>query len=279
MAKKVAKKKQKAVTKKVKERSTEQVQFDIEWVAINSIKLWGDNPRMNDKAAKKLAEIIKDHGIKSPIVCWDKNRTIYKGNTTYKACKILGMKKVPVVFHSFPSETAAKAYGIADNKAGEYSEWDEDILTNMMGSELKDSDYNLGFSSQELNLLNSSGDEDELYTAKVETPVYEITGKKPKITDLYDDTKARKLIKAVKNSDLPKEVQTFLIKAAYRHIVFDYGQIAEYYAHADEILQDLMEDSALIIVDYDKAIELGHVKLSKDLGRVADADSEENNNG
>lgn len=150
--------------------------FKIKWVPINSVKLWEDNPRFNDEAAEKLALVIADNGFRSPIVCWSKNKVIYKGNTTYKAAKILekGLKikdkngkvvrtvtldkltggKMPVIFHHFKSEIAAKAYGIADNKASELSDWDEDVLVEMMKSpEFKKLKVNVGFSDTELKML------------------------------------------------------------------------------------------------------------------------------
>ena len=57
----------------------------------------------------------------------------------------------------------------------------------------------------------------------------------------------------------------FFIIAASRHIVFDYGKIAEFYAHSNNIIQNLMENSALVIIDFNKAIELGYVCLKKEL--------------
>jgi site-specific DNA-methyltransferase (adenine-specific) len=126
-------------------------QFQIEWVPIDSIKLWDDNPRKNDKAAEDLAVLIKAHGVRSPIVCWSENNTIYKGNTTYKACKLLGMKSVPVVFHDFPSESAAKAYGIADNKASVFASWDKDVLGRIMSTtEFKTVNKPTGFTQKEI---------------------------------------------------------------------------------------------------------------------------------
>ena len=159
-----------AVKKKKIVKKTTQKEFVVEWVEIDSVKLWEDNPRMNDDASEKLAEIIKDHGVKSPIVCWDKNRTIYKGNTTWKACKLLGMKKVPVVFHEFSSEVSAKAYGIADNKASELADWDEEIIFSMMtAQEFKDVDLETGFTDREVALLDFwPPEEEEVERAEVE---------------------------------------------------------------------------------------------------------------
>ena len=59
------------------------------------------------------------------------------------------------------------------------------------------------------------------------------------------------------------ELEEFLIQAAHRHNIFTYSKIAEYYAHASREIQSLMEKSALIIIDFNKAIENGFVNLSK----------------
>ena len=61
------------------------------------------------------------------------------------------------------------------------------------------------------------------------------------------------------------DIKTFLKLAARRHYVFNYKKIAEYYAMASEEMQELMEKSALVIIDYNNAIANGYVKLSKKL--------------
>jgi hypothetical protein len=62
----------------------------------------------------------------------------------------------------------------------------------------------------------------------------------------------------------------FLLKAAQRHRVFNYRNIAEYYAQASPEMQDLMEKSALVIIDYEDAIANGYVRLSERLKRLRD---------
>ena len=69
----------------------------------------------------------------------------------------------------------------------------------------------------------------------------------------------------MKKAKLPKEVEKFLIHAAHRHTVFDFGKVAEFYAHSDEQTQKLMEKSALVIVDFKQAVEQGFVQLSEDI--------------
>ena len=65
---------------------------------------------------------------------------------------------------------------------------------------------------------------------------------------------------------LPADVEAFLLKAAERHTVFHFRRIADFYAASDAKVQRLMERSALVIIDFDQAIEFGFVKLTKALG-------------
>jgi hypothetical protein len=112
--------------------------------------------------------------------------------------------------------------------------------------------------------INSALDElSENYSRKIEAPIYTPKGEKPKVTSLYDESKATELKLQIAKVDLPADVRKFLISAADRHTVFDFRNIAEFYAHADAATQDLMERSALVIIDYDKAIENGFVEMSQ----------------
>lgn len=102
---------------------------------------------------------------------------------------------------------------------------------------------------------------DKIYTSKIEAPIYTPRDKKPHIMELVDKTKTIRLIDDIEKSQLPEDEKKILISAAHRHTVFNYENIADYYAQASPEMQKLMEDSALIIIDFDKAIELGYVNL------------------
>ena len=67
----------------------------------------------------------------------------------------------------------------------------------------------------------------------------------------------------------------FLIRAANRHIVFNYKKIAEYYPHATPEVQKLMERSALVIIDINDAIHYGYVDFVEELNRLEKADRAE----
>jgi hypothetical protein len=101
-------------------------------VPINQVKLWAENPRKNETAVPKLAELFKTRPQVTPVVVWPKNGVCYKGNTTIKALKLIGKTMVKVLYYDFPSEAAAIAYGIADNKSSEWSQWDDSILSEFM---------------------------------------------------------------------------------------------------------------------------------------------------
>lgn len=101
------------------------------------------------------------------------------------------------------------------------------------------------------------------YSQKMNIPQYEPTGEKPKISELIDEKKAHELLTDIILSKVSWEERRFLIKATYRHLAFNYSKIAEYYAHASKEMQELMEKSALVIIDYDDAIKNGYARLSK----------------
>lgn len=103
------------------------------------------------------------------------------------------------------------------------------------------------------------------YTSKIKAPIYEPKNVKPHILELYDSSKYLRLKKEIEKSNLSDEEKKFLIISATRHIVFNYSKIADYYANSSKEMQQFMERSALIIIDFEKAIEYGYVKLNEDI--------------
>ena len=118
-------------------------------------------------------------------------------------------------------------------------------------------------------------DKNNNYTKKIQIPQYVPSNEKPPIESLVDYTKYSKLVRDINNSDVSEEEKKFLLKAASRHIVFNYSRIADYYAHASKEMQELMEQSALVILDIDDAIANGYVKLSKNIERILEESGDE----
>ncbi len=103
------------------------------------------------------------------------------------------------------------------------------------------------------------------YTSKITAPIYEPKNIKPSLYELCDNSKYKKLVNQIKGSNVTEEEQSFLLDCATRLKVFNYERIADYYAHSNKEMQNLMENLALVIIDFDKAIELGFVQLSEDI--------------
>jgi len=110
-----------------------------------------------------------------------------------------------------------------------------------------------------------SEDKEEKYSLKIEAPIYEPKNKKPFILELYDKSKSSILINQINGSNISSEEKEFLIEAAKRHTVFNYEKIADYYAHASKEVQEFMEQSALVIIDFEKAIQGGYVRLCENI--------------
>jgi hypothetical protein len=119
---------------------------------------------------------------------------------------------------------------------------------------------------------DSEGGDDESsenpYTDKVEVPPYAKIGDKPDLSQCFDEAYCLKLLTAIDASDLPENEKHFLRAAAYRHVVFNFQEIANYYAHSQADVQQLMEDSALVIVDLDAAIKNGWTALGASLDNL-----------
>lgn len=112
---------------------------------------------------------------------------------------------------------------------------------------------------------SEASDLQEKYTKNIVAPIYEPKNRKPHILELYDFTKANRMINEIISSNVTHDEKKFLISAAKRHIKFNFSLIADYYAHSDKEMQKLMERSALVIIDFKKAIELNYVQLSQDI--------------
>ena len=102
------------------------------------------------------------------------------------------------------------------------------------------------------------------YSHKIQAPIYEPSETQPKINECYNNNKTIELIQHIQKTDLPEEMKDFLITASYRFTSFNYELIADYYANAKPEEQALFEDLALIVIDFNKAIQNGFVQINKE---------------
>lgn len=245
---------------------------------VNELIPYVNNPRNNDDAVDKVASSIQEFGFKVPIIV-DSQNVIIAGHTRFKASKKLGLKEVPCIVSDDLTEAQIKAFRIADNKVSELATWDEELLSLEL-EQLAEMGYDLELTGVEMDELDELLDdedeqEDDKYTSKIDVPQYEITGECPSLDELVDSEKTDELINTIQKSNVSEQEKDFLLKAATRHEVFDYAKIAEYYAHADNEMQALMEDSALVIIDYADAIRNGYSNLYLDISEMCEEDSHE----
>lgn len=222
----------------------------------------------SEKQVQQVAASIKEFGFTNPILI-DEQSGIIAGHGRLQAAQLLNLNEVPTITLEGLTDAQKKAYVIADNKLALNAGWDETLLQVELDS-LSESGFDislLGFDKEEMleilgeNALDGLGDES--YTKKVDIPTYEPKGDKPEVTELYNDSRTFELVANIKDSNLPQAEKDFLMLAAGRHTVLNFESIANYYAHSSKECQELMEDSALVIIDFEKALELGYVTLSE----------------
>lgn len=128
----------------------------IEMLKLSDLKPYENNPRVNDEAAVELQKSIKAFGFRIPMVITADN-VIVCGHTRYKAAQALGLEEVPCIRCEGMTEEQIRAFRIADNKYGELSSWDKDLLKDEL-EVLKGLDFDvdcLGFTQDELSELTS----------------------------------------------------------------------------------------------------------------------------
>jgi site-specific DNA-methyltransferase (adenine-specific) len=155
--------------------------MNIVYKTLDELKPYKKNPRFNDEAVKYVANSIKEFGFKVPIIV-DKNNVIVAGHTRYKASKQLGLDKVPCIVADDLTDEQVKAFRLADNKVGEFAEWDIDLLVD----ELNDIDLDMedfGFDI-DLNVEEQQEVEEDEVPDVLEEP-------KAKLGDIYQLGKHR----------------------------------------------------------------------------------------
>jgi ParB-like chromosome segregation protein Spo0J len=246
----------------------------LETVAIESLILDSQNARKHsNRNLDAIKASLSKFGQRKPIVVH--NNVVIAGNGTLEAAKSLGWKEIQVSVcpADWDSDTA-KAYALADNRSAELAEWGEDVLAAQL-AELDEKGWDiseLGFTSKEFEDIQRS--EENPYTKTVNLPQYDIVGDKPVISDLYDDAKVRELSQEIKTAGLPEDIETFLLVAANRHTVFNYSKIAEYYAYMSPKVQELMEKSALVIIDLDDAMKYGYATFVETITDLRDQEDD-----
>jgi ParB-like chromosome segregation protein Spo0J len=240
--------------------------FNLYWKTekrrVKDLILFEDNPRrMNKHQAEQLLDSLKKFNLVE-IPAIDQNNRVLAGNMRIRALKELGREddEIDVRVPSRPlSEEEAREYLIRSNK--NVGEWNFDLLVNFDFNMLK----KVGF--DKIDLAKIFKDEDLLYSRKIAVPVYVPSGEKVEVKDLYNREFQLELFNEIERADfLSEELKEFLVLASFRHVIFNYGKIADFYASLkDERIKKLFRKSVLVLVDFDEAVERGWIRLSEDI--------------
>lgn len=261
---------------------TNPQQLEIISRSINDLVPYARNARTHsDKQVRQIAASITEYGWTNPVLI-DESGALIAGHGRVMAAEKLGFTHVPAIILTGLSAEQKQAYRIADNKLALNAGWDTELL-KLEFAELMDAQFDIGltgFSLEEIDNLLVDGDIETLndndpYTGKIDTPVYEPSETVPSVSELYDENKTQDLRARIEAAELPPEVESFLLSAAERHTVFHFNKIADYYASASAEVQALFEESALVIIDYEKAIEQGFVHLTKKMVEIVHGEGKE----
>lgn len=252
-----------------------------ERVELSALRENPDNPQTvtEDEFGKLRDSMRRIHGfLRTRPLLVEEDGTIKCGNKRFRALVKNGVKVVPADYVRRLSDYTpeeVREFILQDNL--QRGDWDVDkLLAQYSADELKA----LGGGFDELIAeFAARGAESEFeYSSKIEAPQYNITGDNPELEELYDTEKADALAKEIDEADVPKKVKAFLKVAAMRHVVFNFRNIAEYYAHADAKVQRLMEKSALVIIDFEDAIRNGFVIVSERMAALRGGDESDGGN-
>lgn len=228
--------------------------------------------RPGDDDYERLKRSIQTFGYVDPIII-NSDGTVIGGHQRLTVLQDLGYTEADVAVVSL-NKNDEKALNVALNKIS--GEWDEEKLAQIF-LDLQFDDYDstvTGYERDEIadilsDIVEEESEEAEKYSQKIDTPIYEITGETPEVHELFDRSKTNSLLADIETDrSISEEEREFLRYAAERHTVFNYRNIAEYYAAASAAMQGLMEDSGLVIIDVESAIANGFANLSKAVDEI-----------
>ena len=231
-----------------------------------------------DRNKELIRKSLSENGAGRSIVV-DKTGASIGGSGVLEQAESLGLKKriietdgselVVVVRKDIaPDDPRRKQLALADNATTDQSEWDFDALkADWTADDLE------GWG---IDLPDDKPEGMNPYTAKTDVPQYVPTGKDVSLSDCLNSEKTESLIAEIMASGVSEDEKAFLIEAAKRHNVFNYKNVAEYYASkASPEMQALMEKSALVLIDVMDAIRDGYVVLSEELESIIEGDVED----
>lgn len=145
----------------------------LEYIDIDKIKLYENNPRYNYEAIDMVVKSINHCGYIAPIIV-DEDYVILAGHTRYQALKRLDYSKVEVLIIYDLSDEQKRKYRLLDNRVAEFSMWDFSKLETEL--QLVDfGDFNFNFddfifksNDEDNNFIEDDDMPEEVYDKKTE---------------------------------------------------------------------------------------------------------------
>lgn len=103
------------------------MQKTMKTVALDDIRPYENNPRLNDDAVEAVRKSMEQCGYIAPIVV-DEYHVVLAGHTRLKALKEMGAEKCDVLMVEGLSDDEKRKYRLLDNKTNELALWDFDKL-------------------------------------------------------------------------------------------------------------------------------------------------------
>jgi len=250
-------------------------------VCLAELKPWERNPRqMTKAAAERLLRGWEELG-QVQTVAIGPNGEVYDGHQRLSALlSAYGPDYEIIALQSDRQLTESERERVTLLlHAGAVGQWDWDELSSWPEDALRDS----GFDEELLRawesdvaalreFINSSDDGSGIeYVNTAQIPIYEppADGRVPEPDELVVNCEeVDALVELVEALDVPEEYRRVFRLAAYRFARIDFRRMADYYALADPAVRDVMERLALVIVDVDRAIEVGLIKLTNRLREI-----------
>lgn len=127
-------------------------ELKITKVKASDLVRYEGNPRKNDKAIQAVRASVLKFGYVNPIII-NADNVILSGHTRLSALEEMGEEDIECIRVSHLNEEEEKAFRIADNRAGQFSRWDKNLLEKEI-KEIDEDDWeNLGFKTKELEFL------------------------------------------------------------------------------------------------------------------------------
>lgn len=145
-----------------------------------------------------------------------------------------------------------KQLAVMDNSTSDSSEFDFELLGADFDNDTLE-DWGIELNNKELV---------SKYTRKISVPTYEIKGDNPSLSELYNTDKADELKSEINELKCNEDIKQFLLSASTRLYEFRYDKIAEFYAHQDKDIKEVMQKLALVIIDLKNAVSNGYVELN-----------------